>query len=155
MEITTNLKRRRDIDDIIRGVRRKSKVISQSPNQKSNLKQNPNAQHKSFHFNPHTLNIPNTQKPPILNTSPPLTYLAVLPVSFRDERTKTIIIIVIIKKKNKVSLNWGPTSFKRNLFLLTLIGITHHRPPSKKDVKSAYSSENHRQLQDHFISLFV
>ena len=60
-----NLKRRRDSDDITgETVEKKSKVINHSPNQKSNLKQNPNAQHKSFHFNPHTLNIPNIQKPP-------------------------------------------------------------------------------------------
>ena len=70
MDITTNIKRRRGSDDIAGDGGGKSKVISHSPNQKSNLKQNPNAQHKSFHFNSHhTLNIPNIQKPPIPNTA--------------------------------------------------------------------------------------
>ena len=96
MDITTNLKRKRDSDDITgEAEEKKSKVISHNLHQKSNLKQNPNAQQKSFHFNPHTLNITNIQKPPIPNTDLPFTSQAVLMVSLRDKKTNTIIIIVI------------------------------------------------------------
>ena len=57
MAIITNLKRR-DCDDITREEKIKSNP-AHSPNQKSNFKQNPNAQHKSFDLNPHNVNIPN------------------------------------------------------------------------------------------------
>ena len=71
MVITTDLKRRRDCDDITREEKKlKQPTTTLTRNSTSNKPHTHPAQHKSFHLNPYNLNIPNIQKPPPPPLSP-------------------------------------------------------------------------------------
>ena len=143
--ILIDLKKRRDCDDIT-WEEKKLNANNHSCNEKFNFKQNPNAQHKSFHLNPHNLNIPNIQKPPITNTALSLSFNSLIPrlfsrspseTRFQPSTSRNHPRAKFVSKKDRQGLN-------EIFFCMDTTDspiIDHH---IKKNSHTVYHIENHR-----------